>query len=91
MFYLGVNYVSRHTLILSKILINSFYKLYFKFVLFDCIKSDDETIDRGFIYDKTNDLYYYSIEEEKENTLYIMKLDLSSKYKYKIVSGKLKT
>lgn len=37
------------------------------------------------IYDKTNDLYYYSIEEEKENTLYIMKLDLSSKYKYKIV------
>lgn len=25
--------------------------------LFDCIKSDDETIDRGFIYDKTNDTF----------------------------------
>lgn len=37
------------------------------------------------VYDKENDIYYYSIPDEYENKKYTLKLDLDSKYKYKVV------
>ena len=37
------------------------------------------------VYDKENDIYYYSIPKEYENKKYTLKINLDSKYKYKIV------
>lgn len=37
------------------------------------------------VYDIENDIYYYSIPSEYENKKYTLKLNLDSKYKYKIV------
>ena len=37
------------------------------------------------VYDKENNIYYYSIPLENKNKKYILKLDLDEEYKYKIV------
>lgn len=37
------------------------------------------------VYDKDNDIYYYSVPDKFENKKYTLKLELDSEYKYKIV------
>lgn len=38
------------------------------------------------VYDKENNIYYYSVPDEYENKKYTLKLGLDSEYKYKIIN-----
>ena len=37
------------------------------------------------VYDKQNNIYYYTIPEKYENGIYILKLGLKKGYKYKLI------
>ena len=37
------------------------------------------------VYDRENNIYYYSVPEEYENRKFTLKLNLDSEYKYKII------
>ena len=41
------------------------------------------------IYDKNNNIYYYTVPKECENKTYILKLELENGYKYKIIDETL--
>ena len=41
------------------------------------------------VYDKNNNIYYYTLPESYENIIYILKLEIEGNYKYKIVNETL--